>query len=257
MQLKKLTIGIVCTLGLTTVPSVANATDFSWWATSGDTTTINGVSVTLNTVDMEHYTSSSIRDLVTKEGIVTFTFSQPIKSFTASFSRFAPTEKVYDFNIPPSATSGHLSLSNGMMIVTSSSSNDYGSGTISWYGLAATTVQFTMGSINETGVGAIALDAFQASFAWTPASQDCKDARADAKSVIKFIQNCKNPAPKGPWVCDPPISHADASACKRACAAVRKAICRHGAYPDPVPADSIYEDCDDCVDFIVNSVAIP
>jgi len=94
-----------------------------------------------------------------------------------------------------------------------------------------------------------------ASFAW-PCCDDCKDARADAKSVIQFIQSCKNPPPRGPWICNPPISHADASACKRACAAVRKAICPDGAYPDPVPVPSIYEDCDKCVDFI-NNVIFP
>ena len=88
------------------------------------------------------------------------------------------------------------------------------------------------------------------SFAW-PASPDCKNARADANSVIEFIQSCKNPPPKGPWICNPPISHADASACKRACAAVRKAICPHGTYPAPAPADSIYEDCDNCIDSLM------
>jgi hypothetical protein len=90
-----------------------------------------------------------------------------------------------------------------------------------------------------------------ASFAWTPASEDCQDARADEHAVIQFIQSCKNPPPKGPWICNPPISHADASACQRVCAAVRQAICRHGSYPDPVPADSIYEECDNCIDSLM------
>jgi hypothetical protein len=81
---------------------------------------------------------------------------------------------------------------------------------------------------------------------WQPPSQDCKDARADAKDWIAYIQSCKNPPPKGPWICEE-MSHKEASLCKNSCQNVRKEICRHGTYPDPALADSIYEDCDSCM----------
>jgi hypothetical protein len=95
--------------------------------------------------------------------------------------------------------------------------------------------------IGDNGIGGTCSNS-----TWQPPSQDCKDARADAKDWMAYIQSCKNPPPKGPWICED-MSHKEASWCKSSCQAVRKEICRHGSYPAPAPADSIYEDCDSCM----------
>ncbi len=80
------------------------------------------------------------------------------------------------------------------------------------------------------------------SFAWTPPSVDCVDARADEAYVMGVIQACKNPPPRGPWICDVP-SRATATVCKNACKAVRQALCPPPVDPDP--ADVAI--CDACV----------
>lgn len=84
---------------------------------------------------------------------------------------------------------------------------------------------------------------------WMPASSDCKDARADARMWMTYIRNCKNPPPTGPWICGD-MSHNEASQCKKFCQDVRKEICRHGTYPNPVLPSSIYEECDFCIEFL-------
>ena len=47
-----------------------------------------------------------------------------------------------------------------MAVITSSTSGDNGKGTISWTGLATTTLSFKMGTMGE-GKGAIAFDSFE------------------------------------------------------------------------------------------------
>jgi hypothetical protein len=80
-----------------------------------------------------------------------------------------------------------------------------------------------------------------ASFAW-PASQDCKDARADFKDVLEAVQDCRDN--NLPANCD----LKSLRACKRVCLKVFKAICTDGSYADAVPADVVW--CDDCIDFL-------
>jgi hypothetical protein len=76
-----------------------------------------------------------------------------------------------------------------------------------------------------------------ASFArWEPPSQDCKDAKVDAreKSNAVRIGNKKND-----W---PSSGQKMLQASKRACQRVRKAICPRGSYADADPVDVV--ECD-------------
>jgi hypothetical protein len=83
-----------------------------------------------------------------------------------------------------------------------------------------------------------------ASFADPGHGNDCHDARADEGDVIGVIQDCKDTAPRGPWICDVP-SRATATECKNACKAVRQALC---ATPPIVPAAADVAKCDACLD---------
>ena len=82
------------------------------------------------------------------------------------------------------------------------------------------------------------------SFAWIPASQDCKNARADHQCVLNVVQNCRKLGE--PIGCNLGALRT----CKHACSEVREAVCTNGSYPDPVPANSNFEDCDNCIDMI-------
>ncbi len=71
---------------------------------------------------------------------------------------------------------------------------------------------------------------------------DCLAAKADYGDVFDAVLNCRdNGLPVGYVL-------ADLRACKRVCLEVLRAVCLNRSYPDPVPADSIYQYCDNCID---------
>ncbi len=136
----------------------SQAENFSFWAASGDSTTVNGVLVTLSGANIETFGVSSVRDLVGfPDATFLFTFDQPIESFRADFSFIADFEAINGFNIAPTSVSGTL-VATGGPITSVSGLNpvDANTGSIFWTGLNTTTLQFTMSNAN----GAVALDSF-------------------------------------------------------------------------------------------------
>jgi len=117
--------------------------DFSDWNTHHHSTTYNSVEVTI-TGDLEKHGATSVRN--TSDEMLTFSFDQPIESFTARFSRVADDESIKNFNIAPSGVNGAL-VASGSPITSVSGVNpgDNNTGTVVWTGLNTSKIEFAMG----------------------------------------------------------------------------------------------------------------
>jgi hypothetical protein len=141
-------LGVVTIFGAVSMkPAIAASLTFDWWTTSGDSTTIDDITVTLDTVGVERFESTATRDIPGNSdgGFYLFTFDKAISSFKANLSRFAPYEVVTDFSIAPSSVNGVLIASGSPITsVGSTAPDDHGVGSIMWTGLNTTTIGFTL-----------------------------------------------------------------------------------------------------------------
>jgi hypothetical protein len=129
------------------------ADNFAWWNTSGDSTTVNGIGVTLTTTGAVK-TGTSLRNN-DNDAVFTFTFDRSVSSFTASFSRVSINELIKDFDPNYTSLTGNL-VADGAA-VTTDQAGDFNSGNIEWAGLNTTQIKFTL---SHNGVGNILFDSF-------------------------------------------------------------------------------------------------
>lgn len=135
------------------IPVADAAEDFTWWNASGDSTTVNGIGVTLTTTGVVK-AGTSLRNN-DGDGVFTFTFDRSVSSFTASFSRVQINELIKDFDPNYTSLTGDL-VAIGPA-VTTNKGGDFNSGNIEWAGLNTTQIKFTL---SHNGVGNILFDSF-------------------------------------------------------------------------------------------------
>lgn len=150
----------------------AAAVNFSFFDDGiDDSIVVDGVTITLNTIDVQPFSVSSSRDIPSSTigGIYTFDFSQPIDSFTASLSRFREDESVTDFSIAPTAVTGDLVLTlspDPVVTATPTVPRDFGAGDIIFSGINTTSLSLTL---DPQAATAIAFDSFSFTKATAPA----------------------------------------------------------------------------------------
>jgi len=167
-------LSIACAIVPSAMPHRALAepifTNFSFGTGEpfGGTTTLGNIGITLVSENTTPFQASSFRDRVnTDPAPVTFTFSAPISEFYLDVSRIRSDELLTGFNIGAptvfSAWQGTVphTLVNIGGNITTSGTDDFGLGRLSWTGLNTTVVSFTIWNVPAPGpLPALAIDQF-------------------------------------------------------------------------------------------------